>query len=116
MQGLERILHPTVRRAPGVPTSGLLELSRFIRFDPNPYVAIPPTSTDSRSTVTAGAFTVSLVSGHLYFASDSIRSKNRCRLETAPWFGWPRPRPERPWLTTDVVALGEAQFAEGGGR
>jgi endonuclease/exonuclease/phosphatase family metal-dependent hydrolase len=71
---------------------------KFNGFDRNPYVA----------TFTAGAFMVSLVNVHLYFGSDSTRSKNRRRLETYAVARWADlRRRSRHAVTTDVVALGD---------
>ncbi len=60
------------------------------------------------ATFTVGEFTVSLVNVHLYFGSDSTRSKNRRRLETYVVARWADlRRRSRHAVTTDVVALGD---------
>lgn len=71
---------------------------RFDGFDRNPYLA----------TFRAGALTLSLVNVHLFFGSDSTRSKNRRALETyavARYADLRRKSPHSP--TRDIVALGD---------
>jgi endonuclease/exonuclease/phosphatase family metal-dependent hydrolase len=70
----------------------------FAGFDRNPYVA----------TFSMGGLSLSLVNVHLYFGSDSVRSKNRRRLETYAVARWADLRRRSPYAhTTDVVALGD---------
>ena len=71
---------------------------RFDGFDRNPYLA----------TFTVGGLTISLVNVHLFFGSDSKRSKNRRSLEAyavARYADLRRTSPHSP--TRDIVALGD---------
>ncbi len=71
---------------------------KFNGFDRNPYVA----------TFTIGMLTISLVNVHLYFGSDSTRSKNRRSLETYAVARWADLRRRSPnAVTSDVLALGD---------